>query len=59
MSAKVQGFTLKSEGLFKNIMCNPDPQLIDPLGQTEEKLDREFYKSPGKKLILEIENTGT
>ena len=57
-SAKVQGFVLNDKGLWKTIMSNPEPQLISPLGETEEKLDREFYKPLGKKLILEIENTG-
>ena len=57
-SAKVQGFVLNNEGLWKTIMSNPDPQFISPLGETEEKLDREFYKPSGKKLNLEIENTG-
>ena len=55
---KVQGFVLNSEGMFELIMNNPEPQLINPLGPTEEKQEREFYQPVGKKLITEIENTG-
>ena len=57
-SAKVQGFVLDNDGLQKLVMNYPKPQLIPPLGATEDKLDREFYKPVGKKLTLEIENTG-
>ena len=57
-SAKVQGFVLDNDGLQKLVMNDPKPQLIPPLGATEDKLDREFYKPVGKKLTLEIENTG-
>ena len=57
-SAKVQGFVLNNKGLWKTIMSNAEPQLISPLGETEEKLDREFYKPLGKKLNMEIKNTG-
>ena len=57
-SAKVQGFVLNSGGLWKIMMNTPDPQLITPLGPTEDKLERDFYKPVGKKLIRKIENTG-
>ena len=57
-SPKVQGFVLNSEGMFKLIMNNPEPQLINHLGPTDEKQEREFYQPVGKKLIMEIENTG-
>ena len=58
-SPKVQGFVLNSEGMFKLIMNNPEPQLINHLGPTEEKQEREFYQPVGKKLIMEFVNTGT
>ena len=57
-SPKVQGFVLNSEGMYKLIMNNPEPQLINHLGPTEEKQEREFYQPVGKKLIMEIQNTG-
>lgn len=58
-SSKVQSFVLNSGGLSKVIMNNPDPQLIKPLGQTEDKLERDFYQPVGKKLQMKIENTGS
>ena len=57
-SAKVQGFVLNSDGLSSVIINNPDPQLIKPLGPTEDKLERDFIKPVGKKLPMKIENTG-
>ena len=57
-SSKVQCFVLNSGGLSKVMMNNPDPQLIKPLGPTEDKLERDFIKPVGKKLPMNIENTG-
>ena len=57
-SAKVQGFVLNSGGLWKIMMNTPDPQLITPLGPTEDKLERDFFITVGKKMLMKIENTG-
>ena len=57
-SSKVQSFVLNSAGLSKVIMNNPDPQLMKSLGQTEDKLERDFYQPVMKKLLMNIENTG-
>ena len=50
---------MDSNGLSQIIISKEEPQLIVPLGKTEEKLEREFYKPAGKKLVMEMENTGT
>ena len=61
---KVQGFVLKSNpegtpGLWVEIR-NRKPELINHLGETEDKLERDFLQKPvGKKLVMMIENTGT
>ena len=57
-SPKVQGFVLNSEGMFKLIMNNPEPQLINPLGPTDKEFESKFYQPVGKKLIMEVENKG-
>ena len=56
---KVQGFVLEKNGsLYKLIRNVPDPVQIDHIGQTEDKLERDFFQPFGKKLIMEMENTG-
>ena len=57
-SAKVLGFILHNDGLKKLVMNDPRPQLIPPLGTTEDQPDRKFFEPIGKKLTLEVENTG-
>ena len=60
---RVQGFVLKRDssgnpGLWVEIMSKR-PELINHLGETEEKLERDFLPKPvGKKLVMRIENTG-
>ena len=62
---KVQGFVLEENGerrgLYMLMRNDPEPQLLDPLGSAEklEKLEREFYEPVGKKLTMEMENTGS
>ena len=56
---KLQGFILDSNGLYQIIIAKEKPQLIDPLGKTEEILESEFYQPVGKKLVMKMENTGT
>ena len=56
---KVQGFVLEKNGSLSKLMRNaPDPVPIDHKGQTEDKLERDFLQPFGKKLIMEMENTG-
>ena len=62
-SSRVQGFVFKREegtlGLWVEIMSKR-PELINHLGETEEKLERDFLPKPvGKKLVMRIENTGS
>ena len=61
---RVQGFVLKRDstgtpGLWQEIMSKK-PELINHLGETEDKLERDFLPKPvGKKLVMRIENTGS
>ena len=60
---RVQGFVLKRDstgtlGFWQEIMSKK-PELINHLGETEDKLERDFLPKPiGKKLVKRIENTG-
>ena len=39
---------------------NKKPELINHLGETEDKLERDFLPKPvGKKMVMMIENTGS
>ena len=51
----VHGFVL--DGSLHKLMRN-GPVLIDPIGPTEDKLEREFFQPSGRKLIMEMENKG-
>ena len=55
---KVQGFVLENGSLHKLMRNAPVPVRIDPIGPTEDKLEREFFQPFGKKLIIEMENKG-
>ena len=58
--ARVQGFVLEKNGsLYKLLRNVPDPVQIDPIGQNEDKLERDFFQPFGKKLNIEMENTGS
>ena len=56
---KVQGFVLEKNGDLYKLMRNiPDPVQIDHKGPTEDKLESDFFQPFGKKLLIEMENTG-
>ena len=56
---KVQGFVLEKNGsLYKLLRTVPDPVEISPIGPTDDKLERDFFQPVGKKLFIEMENTG-
>ena len=57
---KVQGFVLEQNlSLYKLMRNVPDPVQISPLGPTEDKLESDFFQPKGKKLNIEMENTGS
>ena len=55
---KVQGFVLEKNGSLYKLMRNADPVQIDHNGPTEDKLESDFFQPFGKKLFMEMENTG-
>ena len=57
---KVQGFLLEKNGSLCKLLRNvPEPVQISPIGPTEDKLEREFFQPIGKKLFMDMENTGS
>ena len=55
----VQGFVLEKNGsLCKLVRTVPFPEEISPIGPTDDKLERDFFQPVGKKLFIEMENTG-
>ena len=58
--ARVQGFVLEKNGSLYKLMQNaPDPVQISPIGPTEDKLESDFFQPIGKKLFMDMENTGS
>ena len=56
---KVQGFVLEKNGsLYKLLRNVPEPVQIEPIGPTEDMLERDFFQPIGKKLFMDMENTG-